>query len=320
MKKHNIIFPSLPSKGGPGSFQIRLTNELKKSEKINVISVNNKSFNADTILVVNGTKRLFWLFINKFKGVQIIHRIDGINTNYNFKDNTPKGLLLKLIRTFLVIFIANFLADKLIFQSNYIKKTFSKYVIFNKNYKVIYNGIEIKNSNELNDKNIEIVCVEGELNDDFSVQILNSISDLKINYIGSIKKKIFKNIINKNIIYHGFISRKAVLKILLNSKLYLSLEKNPPCPNSVIEALSLGIPVVGFDTGSLKELVGDAGVIVKLYNTGNNISKKSINELNEAISFVLKNYHSFSLKAKNRSKIDFNISKITHEYSSYILK
>ena len=111
-----------------------------------------------------------------------------------------------------------------------------------------------------------------------------------------------------------------MLKILLNSKLYLSLEKNPPCPNSVIEALSLGIPVVGFDTGSLKELVGDAGVIVKLYNTGNNISKKSINELNEAISFVLKNYHSFSLKAKNRSKIDFNISKITHEYSSYILK
>ena len=197
MKKHNIIFPSLPSKGGPGSFQIRLTNELKKSEKINVISVNNKSFNADTILVVNGTRRLFWLFINKFKGVQIIHRLDGINTNYNFKDNTPKGLLLKLIRTFIVIFIANFLADKLIFQSNYIKKTFSKYVIFNKNYKVIYNGIEIKNSNELNDKNIEIVCVEGELNDDFSVQILNSISDLKINYIGSIKKKIFKNIINK---------------------------------------------------------------------------------------------------------------------------
>lgn len=320
MKKHNIIFPSPPIKGGPGSFQLRLTNELIKSEKIKVISVNNKSFSADTILVVNGTRRLFWLFINKFKGVQIIHRLDGINTNYNFKDNTPKGLTLKLIRTFLVIFIANFLADKLIFQSNYIKKTFSKYNIFNKNYKVIYNGIEIKNSNESNDKNIDIVCVEGELNDDFSVQILNSLEDLKINYVGSVKKKILKNINNKNIIYHGFISRKDVLKILLNSKLYLSLEKNPPCPNSVVEALSLGIPVVGFDTGSLKELVGDAGVIVKLYKTENHISKKSINELNEAISYVLKNYHSFSLKAKNKSKIDFNISKITKEYSSYILE
>ena len=38
--------------------------------------------------------------------------------------------------------------------------------------------------------------------------------------------------------------------------------RNKPCPNSVIEALASGVPVVGYNSGSLKELVGNAGIIL----------------------------------------------------------
>ena len=41
-----------------------------------------------------------------------------------------------------------------------------------------------------------------------------------------------------------------------SAHMYFSAELNPPCPNSVIEALACGLPVVGYDTGSLQELVG----------------------------------------------------------------
>src|SRR5919107_879070 len=51
--------------------------------------------------------------------------------------------------------------------------------------------------------------------------------------------------------------------LMRSSHLLFSAEVNPPCPNSVIEALGCGLPVVGFDTGSLSELVqGQTGRLV----------------------------------------------------------
>ena len=43
---------------------------------------------------------------------------------------------------------------------------------------------------------------------------------------------------------------------------YICVEKNPPCPNSVLEMLSLGVPIIGLNTGSLGELVGKAGILI----------------------------------------------------------
>ena len=52
-------------------------------------------------------------------------------------------------------------------------------------------------------------------------------------------------------------SARDIPELMRSSHLLFSAEINPPCPNSVIEALACGLPVVGFDTGSLRELIGD---------------------------------------------------------------
>src|SRR5690606_22120330 len=46
-----------------------------------------------------------------------------------------------------------------------------------------------------------------------------------------------------------------VAEILQASDIFIYSHLNPPCPNSVIEAISCGLPVVGFDSGSMSELL-----------------------------------------------------------------
>ncbi len=54
--------------------------------------------------------------------------------------------------------------------------------------------------------------------------------------------------------YHGSVDLPVLAKLLSQADLFIYSHLNPPCPNSVIEALSTGLPVVGFDSGAMKEL------------------------------------------------------------------
>lgn len=70
----------------------------------------------------------------------------------------------------------------------------------------------------------------------------------------------------------------------MKNKIYLSLDINPACPNTVIEALSSGAPVVGFNTGALNELViSDSGVVVPYGSDPWNLEYPDVKSLAKAI-------------------------------------
>jgi len=63
--------------------------------------------------------------------------------------------------------------------------------------------------------------------------------------MGSLKKQQSKNKLDERLQYKGFLNRDNVYDVLLGS-VYLSLDINPACPNTVAEALACSAPVVAF--------------------------------------------------------------------------
>ena len=98
--------------------------------------------------------------------------------------------------------------------------------------------------------------------------------------------------------------------------IFVSLEMNTACPNSVIEALNFGIPVLGYKSGSMEEIVNQKfGRLI-------NINKKFEIDPKEVVSkidFISKNYNYFN---NNLEKLDkkFSLDFMSDKYIDEITK
>ena len=91
----------------------------------------------------------------------------------------------------------------------------------------------------------------------------------------------------------------------------LSLDINAACPNTVIEAMSSGLPVVGFDTGALRELVpAGCGEIVDYGSDPWAAGEPDAQSLCLAIEKVLADYSTYSRRAVRHAQENFDIDQL----------
>jgi glycosyltransferase involved in cell wall biosynthesis len=103
--------------------------------------------------------------------------------------------------------------------------------------------------------------------------------------------------------------------------LLFSADINPACPNSVIEALACGLPVVAFDTGAMNELVlGDSGRLVPYGGDPWNLEQPDINSLAKAASEILQNRQRFSIAARSQAEAFFDLDKMVDGYLNALLE
>lgn len=321
-----IAFPHRPGAGGPGSFQSRFETELKIAGW-KVVYAQDR-IKPSVIIVVGGTKQLGWLYKMKKKGVPVIYRLDGINWLHRKTKVTLKKFLLAEYRNFSNKIIHAFLSDHVIYQSDFVKGWWDKKGLKHiKKYSIIHNGVDLNKFTPSKSKNnISLICVEGTIDyTPYAVKLLNELralinKEIKFKLYGSFENKNSIGELNEAIEYNGDIPIEEVPQVMSNA-IFLSLDIHPACPNSVIEALSSGCPVVAFNSGALSELVQEgSGIIVDYGSNPWKLEYPRVDLLADAIIKVYNNYIYYSYNARILAEKEYDIKQVFKKYSSIMVK
>jgi glycosyltransferase involved in cell wall biosynthesis len=329
------IVPRVEGRGGVTSFRLKFEEGLRAR---GVEMTNDLSQQADAVLVLAGTRKLLPLWRARRRGMRIVQRLDGINWVHRVRWAGLRYTVRAIYGNANLSFIRNRLSDHVIYQSQFIKRWWEDwYRPARVPSSVIINGVDLNRytPNGLHERpssHYRLLVVEGSLagaqnaglfNAAYLAEALSKKSKIELTVVGRVDGR-SKNRIEKQTIFRtrfmGTIPADHIPWLMRSSHLLYSAEVNPPCPNSVIEALACALPVVGFDTGSLSELVqGDAGRLAAYGANEWKLQKPDIPALAEAATEVLQDQPRFRKSARERAESNFDLDQMVDEYLKVLL-
>ena len=274
------IYPRVESMGGVGSFRLKFTEGLT-ARGMEVTNEINDS-RPDFILLLAGTKNLPALWRARQRGIPIIQRLDGINWVQRVRRTGFRYHLRAEYGNANLAFIRRFLADKIIYQSEFTRQWWEDW--YGKTRlpnTAIHNAVDLNvyhpspRSDDFAQAHFSVsrpekyrlLLVEGSMAGGLDVGLrwavklaenLAGVLPIELLVVGRVDESRKADILanaKAAVNFLGVVPREAIPDIDRSAHLYFSAEVNPPCPNAVIEALACGLPVLGFETGSLAELV-----------------------------------------------------------------
>jgi glycosyltransferase involved in cell wall biosynthesis len=320
---------------GVASFRLKFEDGLRLR---GVEVTHNPSQKVDAILVLAGTKNLLPLWKARRQGKRIVHRLDGINWVHRARWAGLRYTIRAVYGNANISFIRANFADHVIYQSQFIKSWWEDwYGNARVPSSVILNGVDLKGYtpdglHERPSQHIRLLVVEGSLAGGLdsglyqAINLANILSHrfrIELFIVGRVDSHTQNKLKHQNafrIKFMNTVPREHIPWLMRSSHLLFSAEVNPPCPNSVIEALSCGLPVIGFDTGSLSELVqGDAGCLVPYGGNQWKLEKPDISTLANATVDVLEDQARFRNSARKRAESVFSLDKMLDEYLKVLL-
>ncbi len=321
-----IAFPHPPGSGGPGSFQLRFESYLRDNQW--QISYAGEIQQPDVVFVVGGTRRIGWLRKMKRKGIPIVYRLDGINWLHKKTRTGIKKFILAESRNLLNKLIHAWLADYIIYQSSFVRDWWARSSWRSTDrYSIIYNGVslDVFQPNNTGLK-LRLICVEGTLDySPYAVQLMNSLrtllpDEIPMHLYGRFEKQKSYEQLHTAIDFKGKVPREKIQDVFQNA-IYLSLDIHPACPNTVIEALASGAPVVAFDSGSLKELVPpEAGIVVPYGSDPWQLAYPDDEALSKAILEVYDSWDEYSKGARRTAMENYGMEEVFSSYLNVIGK
>ncbi|MBE3067592.1 MAG: glycosyltransferase family 4 protein, partial [Chloroflexi bacterium] len=273
------IIPKVHGVGGMVSFQAKLTAGLK-ARGIQV-SDDPAEPSCNAILITGGARDIAGLLRARHRGVRIVQRLDGINWLHRRLHTGPRHFLRAEYGNRLLALLRSRVVTHIVYQSEFVRGWWAgQFGPERVPSVVIHNGVDLSaytpdGSHERPTEVFRLLLVEGSLQGGYETGLATALGlaerlaekfPLEMMVVGRLSSSLQTVTQKKSrvpIRWAGLVPRDQIPALDRSAHLLYSADINAACPNSVIEALACGLPVSGFATGALPELVtGDAGRLV----------------------------------------------------------
>jgi glycosyltransferase involved in cell wall biosynthesis len=327
-----ICIPSTPTGlGGPATFLRHLTKTFAESD-INILNEpTNDPINA--ILVIQSTRHLPWLLKQKRRGTPIVQRLNGIKGYSDDPSITSKTRWNNWARNSTTNFIRRHLASSVIYQSKFSQQIWEqRYGSTNANIHVVYNGCEItpleyESPAPTNTSRAIVLVVEAGLNEPGVLEKITGTwealqrknFDVEFRVAGRLTQSSQSRLPDpQNFHYLGQLSPADVRGEMERATVLLSPETAPACPNTVLEAMSAKLPVVGFNSGAILELIDDPTLIIGEQGLYTNPSIADLELIADAVITATQQRETLADVAYTRAKELFDINIISRSYAEVL--
>ena len=280
--------------GGGNQFLKALVGEFKKLD-----TLSNEVQDSDVILFnahqnAGNVEKLK----NRFPKKIFAHRMDGIYKLYNKKSDNRQDISFRLNKK---------IANCTIFQTEWAKNEHVNFGLkLDKPYKVICNAPNKQLFNtdykKIKSDKIRLVCTSWSINKNKGFDYYKFLDDnldfdkYTFTYIGNDPGIKFKNI--KKI---GPFNSLDLSKHLHEHDIFITASKYECCSNSLLEAMSCGLPAIGLNSGGTPDIIRKGG---ELFDSKDNLIS-SIEKVSGDLPFYISNISISSIRSIANEYISF---------------
>jgi glycosyltransferase involved in cell wall biosynthesis len=291
----------------------------------------------DAILVIGGTRQIPGLISARMRGIPIVQRLDGMNWLHRRLPTGYRHFLRAEYGNRLLAFIRKRLANAIVYQSEFVRGWWERvYGGLSIPDRVVHNGIDLKQYNPSGPGNpptdqFRILLVEGTLGGGYEVGLEYALAlasgvaerskrPVELMVVGRVAKELRERMEQGSgikLTWVGLVAQERIPEIDRSAHVLFSADLNSACPNSVVEALACGLPVVSYDTGALSELVTeDAGRLAEYGGDPWKLDPPHSAGLVEAALEVLNDQKRYRIGARDRAEQGLGLDQMVESYLS----
>ncbi len=295
---------------------------------------------CDALLVIGGTRDLKGLRQVRKRGVPIVQRLNGMNWLHRRRRTGVKHFLRSEYGNLILSTIRNRLATRIVYQSEFARGWWERvYGKAGAPWRVIYNGVDLAQYTphgpaDLPQDRQRLLLVEGTLGGGYEMGLETAVrlaeglqaeigSKIELMVAGKVTPGLaesWKQRTSVALNFAGLVPRSQIPALDRSAHLLYAADINAACPNSVIEALACGLPVLSFDTGALPELVtGGAGRVVAYGGDPWKLDPPDMPRLVSGAVEILAGQERFRQAARQRAEEAFGLDAMVEAYLDVLL-